>query len=227
MDGLATPLLRRIYTLFGAFVVVYLSVLAFQYSPWNKERLYRKLLRGTQSDKASAGFDLAYLRGENQLMRALRSRSPAVREVAMNSLSDLWARAAGHQAFRQVRAASQAIDRRAHPEALQILTAVTRQFPRFSEGWNRRATLYCQMGKFNEGLADARSAVALNPNHFGAWQAMGLCHAHLGDFEEACRCIREALRITPHDASLLKFLRQCEEVINLHPQPEQPKLELI
>lgn len=210
-----TPLLRRVYALFGAFVLVYLGVVAFEYSSWNKERLYRKLLRGDSAAKASAGFDLAYLKGEKQLVRALKSHSPAVREVASNALWDLWSRAAGHKAFRQVRAAGQAMDRQALSEALQILNSVIERHPRFPEGWNRRATVFWQMGQFRESIRDARNAVALNPNHFGAWQGMGLCHVHLGNIEEACRCLRKALQITPHDASVRELLRRCEDVLRL------------
>ncbi len=212
--GLVTPLLRRVYGLFGVVVLLYLGFVAFEYSALNKERLYRKLLRGDGREKASAGFDLAYLKGEKQLIRALRSPSPAVREVAANSLWDLWSRAAGHDAFRHVRAANQAMDRQALAEALQILDRVIERYPDFSEGWNRRATLLWQMGKFHDSLRDARNAVALNPNHFGAWQGMGFCHVHLGDFRQACRCFRKALQITPHDPSLRAILERCEAMLH-------------
>jgi tetratricopeptide (TPR) repeat protein len=224
---LFTPLLRRVYRLFGVFVVIYLFSLSFQYSSWNKERLYRKLIAGDQSQIASAGFDLAYLNGEAQLLRALKIGSPAVRTVAMNGLWDLWARAGGHHAFREIQAANQALQRKAYSEALQILTRLTRQYPDFPEGWNRRATVYWQMGRFDESIADAKRTVALNPNHFGAWQGLGLCEVHLGDLEEACRCIRVALRITPHDRELRTLLIRCEALLNRLSPGEKVHYDLI
>lgn len=215
MDRLLTPLLRKIYGLFGVFILVYFACLGFQYSSFNKERLYRQLLNGTEKERASAGFDLAYLKGEIQLVRALQSQSSPVRLVAISSLWDLWVRAGGHQAFMRIQEANRAIARKSYPEALDILSQVTKEYPRFPEGWNRRATLYWELGRYEESVADARKVVLLNPNHFGAWQGLGLCHAQLGDLEEACRCLRSALRIIPHDPALQRLLGRCEEVLHL------------
>ncbi len=52
-----TPLLRRIYLLFGAFLVIYLSLVLVESGSWNKERLYRKLMLGSQDQKVAAAFD--------------------------------------------------------------------------------------------------------------------------------------------------------------------------
>jgi tetratricopeptide (TPR) repeat protein len=215
VERLLTPLLRRVYALFGAFVIVYVAFIGWEYSAWNKERLYRKLLAAKPAEQASAAFDLAYLQGEEQLLRALKSGSISARFLAVNSLNDVWARAGGHEAFRQIQSANQSIEHQAYPKALQILTRVIQKYPDFPEGWNRRATLYWQMGRFEEAVADAEKVVALNPNHFGAWQGMGLCQVHLGNLEEACHCIHVALRITPHDQSLRRLLDRCEEMLQL------------
>jgi hypothetical protein len=153
---LLTPLLKRVYVAFGCFVLVYVGVLIFQYSDWNKERLYRKLLTGEKLQRASAGFDLAYLNGETQLIRALKSDAPEVRtgELAL----DLWSRAGGHKAFQQMQAANRAIERKAYPDALRILgelTHATRFRKRESQGHSALGD-----GKIQEAIADARKAVA-------------------------------------------------------------------
>ena len=64
MHRFFTPLLRRLYGLFAAFVVVYAGFYCGQYTRWNKERLYRKLLSGDRSQKLYAAFDLAWLGGQ-------------------------------------------------------------------------------------------------------------------------------------------------------------------
>jgi len=212
---LLTPLLRRVYVVFGVFSAAYCCLILFEHSSWHKERLYAKLCSGTREQRISAAFDLSYFDGEEQLLRACRVSSPTVRGLAMNSLWDLWARAAGHAAFRQVQAANLAIERKAYPEALRILTQLTQMQPDFPEAWNRRATVYWQMGRYEDSIADAQKAVALNPNHFGAWQGMVLCYIQLGDLAEACRCIRAALRVTPRDRALQHFLGHCEAVLQL------------
>jgi len=224
---LFTPLLRRIYRVFGVFVALYLVSLAVQYSSWNKERLYRKLISARPADEASAAFDLAYLNGERQLLRALQNGSPTVQDLARHSLEELWARAAGHEAFRQLLAARRAVERQAYNEALAILTRLTRERPSFPQVWNQRAPLFCHLGRFEDAVADARKTVGLNPNHFAAWQGMGVCQVHLGDINEACRSLRKALRIAPHDQHLRFLLLRCEEILNQTTPGESVHYDLI
>lgn len=227
MDRLCTPLLKWVYKLFGVFVLIYLASLALEYSSWNKERLYRNLISGGPAQQASAGFDLAYLNAEGHLLRALKTGAPDVRTVATDSLGELWARAGGHNAFRRIQAANRALERHAYGEALLILTRLTKEHPDFAEGWNRRSTLYWRLGKFEEAMADAQRAVALNPNHFAAWQGLGLCQVHLGDLEGACLCLRSALRITPHNHELRLLLIRWEALLNRMTPGERLHEELI
>jgi tetratricopeptide (TPR) repeat protein len=218
---LFTPLLRRLYILFGAFLVVYASALLVENSPWNKERLYRKLISGDHEEKISAVADLVYLRGQEQLVHALKARSRDVREIAINSLWDLWFHEAGETAFQQVQAARAATERQAFPEALAILTRVTQVYPDFAEGWNRRGTLYWQLGRYEKAIVDARRVLDLNPDHFGAWQGLGLCQMQLGDWEDAADSFRAALKINPHDQSLLELLWRCEDLLRrISPEPK-------
>jgi tetratricopeptide (TPR) repeat protein len=208
-----TPLLRRLYAFLAAFVILYGAFSVGQYSGWNKERLYRQLVSGDRDQKLSAGFDLAWLGGQEQLLRALRSTSATVREVAADSLWNLWFHAAGRKAFRLAKSANLAMERQDYSEALGILNETVARYPDFAEGWNRRAILYWQTGQFEKAIADCRKVVGLNPNHFGAWQGMGLCQLQIGDLEAACRSFRAALRINPHDRGVRRFLEQGEELL--------------
>ena len=223
MHRFFTPLLRRLYGLFAVLVVVYAAFFFGQYTRWNKERLYRKLLSGDRGQKLSAGFDLAWLGGQEQLLHALRSPSAPVREIAVDSLWSLWFHAAGKEAFRLAQSASLAIERQKFSEALALLNQTISKYPNFAEGWNRRAILYWQMGQYEESIADCKKVVALNPGHFGAWQGMGLCQLRVGDLEGACQSLRVALKINPRDAGLRRKLQQCEELLRrLSPERFHP-----
>ena len=213
MHRFLTPLLRRLYGFFGAFLLVYAAFHFGQYSFWNKERLYRKLLAGDRSQKLSAAFDLAWLGGQEQLLRALKSSSTAVRDIATDSLWNLWFHAAGGQAFRLVKSANLALERQKFSEALALLDEIIAKYPAFAEAWNRRAMVYWQMGKYEASIADCKRVVTFNPSHFGAWQGMGLCQLHLGEVEGACRSFRAALKINPHDRGLRRLLEQAEELL--------------
>jgi tetratricopeptide (TPR) repeat protein len=211
---LFTPLLRRLYIFTGAFLVIYYSVLLIQHSPWNKERLYRKLIVGDRDQKLRAVADLVYVNGQTQLMRALKSRSPVVREIAANSLLNLWSLEAGNKAHRVIEDANEAIERGAYSEALVILSELIEKHPKFAEAWNRRATLYWQLHKYKDAVADCQKVIALNPNHFAAWQGMGLCQLHLGELESACESLRAASKINPHDQGLRQLLQHCEDLLD-------------
>src|SRR5206468_403246 len=81
-----TPLLRRVYVFFAAFLSCYFAFTVVQRSPWNKERLYAKLLSGRRQVKLVAAAQLVELRAQDQLLRALKVSSPATRELAENAL---------------------------------------------------------------------------------------------------------------------------------------------
>ena len=194
-------------------MVLYAAFFFGQYTIWNKERLYRKLVSGEHSEKLSAGFDLAWLGGEQQLLRALKSSSATVRDIAADSLWNLWFHAAGREAFQLAKSANLALERQKFSEALALLNDIIAKYPRFAEAWNRRAILYWQTGRYERSIADCQRVVALNPSHFGAWQGMGLCQLHLGEVDQACQSFRAALRISPRDPGLRRLLQQCEDLL--------------
>ena len=65
----------------------------------------------------------------------------------------------------------------------------------------------------------AEEAVRLNPNHFGAWQGIGLAQLELGQIDGACRSLRQALKIIPFDETTRRSLHHCEELLRLYPHP--------
>jgi len=222
-----TPLLRRLYVLLAAFVVVYGAFWFGQYTRWNKERLYRKLISGNLEERKSAAFDLAWLGGQDQLLRALKSTSEPVRAIAIDSLWTLWFHAAGRDAFRRAQSADRAVQQQNFSDALAILNRTTAEYPRFAEGWNRRAILFWEMGRYEQSIADCKRVVALNPNHFGAWQGMGLCQLQLGDLEAAIGSLRAALKINPYDRGLRETLHRCEELLRQLSPKQQDEWETV
>lgn len=191
----------------------YFTVPVVQRSNWNKERLFHQLVSGNRQQKLKAAARLTQYDGHKQLVSALKSNSALTRELAANALWDLWFNAAGEKAGRFAQAATVAIERQEFAAASKIVNQLTREYPGFAEGWNRRAILNWQLGRYEESIADCKKVVALNPEHFGAWQGMGLCQLHLGDLPAACQSLRAALKINPHDRAGQEFLRRCEELL--------------
>lgn len=82
--------------------------------------------------------------------------------------------------------------------ALVLLTAITKDFPDYSEGWNQRATLYYMMGQLDASLADIATTLTLEPRHFGALSGRVMIELKQGNRPEALKDMIAALAIDPY-----------------------------
>ena len=70
-----------------------------------------------------------------------------------------------------------------------------------------------QLGEYEKSRRDCERALSLNPNHYGAWQGLGVSQLQLGELTEACRSLETALRIAPNDRVTKRCLRRIEELM--------------
>jgi tetratricopeptide (TPR) repeat protein len=215
-------MLRWTWIVLVSFSVAFLAVQAFQRTTWFKERIYQMLVTGDEAQRLKAASLLSEVRGEAQLLRALKSEQPAVREMARRGLDHLWFTGEGDRAYDEMLAACKLANGEDYAKALPLLDKLTAKHPRYAEAWNRRASVLWQMGKFKESMSDSRRALELNPNHFSAWQGLGLCQLELGDISGACKSLRAALDISPHDQSTRESLQRCEQLL----QTKRPAAKL-
>ena len=209
-------LARWLYILAVTFSIGFLAVHFGRRTVWYKEHLYQQLLSGDEDTRLTAATKLSLVGAERQLLQGLKAENPDVHSMAQRGLEHLWFSAAGSKAFRMMDEACAAADREDFKEAMRILDQVTSNYPDFAEGWNRRGAVLWQTGQFKKSIADCRRALALNPNHYGALQGLGICHLRLGDIEEACRSLRLALKIAPHEESTRRSLQKCENYLRKH-----------
>lgn len=219
MKQFLTPLLCRLYGLLFGVLVIFGGIELWRRTGWHKQQLYRQLVEGSRNQKFSAAGELVQLRDQSHLLQALKSESQAVRSVAVQALWNLWYHEAGPEAFAVTQVVLQATEETEYQKALRILEPLLKKHPGFAEGWNRRATIYWQMGRYRQAIADCRRVTVLNPEHFGAWEGMALCQVALGEIEDACVSLRRALRIFPQDENALFLLHRCQDLLRQKAPP--------
>lgn len=207
---------RALYIMAVTFSLGFLAIHFGRQTPWYKDRLYQQLLNGDSDTRLTAAAKLAIVGGEKELLLALKSEDAEVQSMARRGLDHLWSMAAGLRAYRMIDKACEASDREDFPTALRLLDQITAKYPDFAEGWNRRGCVLWQTGQYLDAIKDCERTLALNPNHYGALQGLGICHLQLGDVEAACRSLRRALEIAPHEESTRRSLFRCEIFLKQH-----------
>ena len=83
-------------------------------------------------------------------------------------------------------------------DAAERFTELINAAPNFAEAWNKRATVYYLMERYEDSVRDIERTLALEPRHFGAISGMGLIFLQLGDEVGALDAFEKVLEIHPH-----------------------------
>ena len=92
----------------------------------------------------------------------------------------------------------EAMSARRFRDAAGRFTELILAAPAFAEAWNKRATVYYLMDRFEDSVRDIERTLALEPRHFGAISGMGLIFLERGDEEGALDAFEKVLEIHPH-----------------------------
>ena len=93
--------------------------------------------------------------------------------------------------------------------SVAFFTRVIDKNPNFAEGWNKRATVYYMLGKFDASMMDIHETLKLEPRHFGAMDGMGLIFIHLEQFDKAIDIYDQMLKIFPNNS----FTKQKKDML--------------
>ena len=100
-------------------------------------------------------------------------------------------------------------------KALYIFNNIIKEAPAFSEAYNKRATAYFLMKKYEKSLMDIKATLTLEPRHFGALSGMGLIFMNRGDFQRALVAFTAVLKIYPFSISAAANMKIIEHELNL------------
>jgi tetratricopeptide (TPR) repeat protein len=109
--------------------------------------------------------------------------------------------------------AKMAADGRDYGLAIKLLNAVIELRPEYTEGWNRRATVYYLQKDYAHSLADIREVLAREPRHFGALSGLGAIMQEIGDDKHALEAYRRALAIDPHLEHIGEVVKTLSEKV--------------
>jgi len=144
-------------------------------------------------------------------------RRPGVSsETVERKIWALWAASDSPTAEVLLQQAARAIDDRAPAEALSILDRLVGAFPDYAEAWNKRATLYFMMKRYDQSLADIDKVLELEPRHFGALAGKGVILERQKKYTEARAAYEDALAVNPtleQVKEALKALDRLEQAI--------------
>jgi tetratricopeptide (TPR) repeat protein len=91
------------------------------------------------------------------------------------------------------------------------LNALLEKTRNFSEAWNKRATLYFMMGRYEESLKDISATLDLEPRHFGALSGRGMVFLRMNREAEALAAFKEALSINPQMPGAINAVQLLEK----------------
>ena len=96
--------------------------------------------------------------------------------------------------------------------ALKIFDNIIVTDPKWSEAWNKRATVYFLMSQFTNSLDDIDKVLNIEPRHFGALSGQARIFIKLQRYEKAIKSIERALKFYPSFKSG-KMIPEIEKLI--------------
>ena len=81
--------------------------------------------------------------------------------------------------------------------ALKVFDNVLVTDPKWSEAWNKRATVYFLMKKYTKSLDDIDKVLEIESRHFGALSGQARIFIKLQEYEKAILSLEKALKFYP------------------------------
>ena len=151
---------------------------------------------------------------EKQLLKNLLSDNPQLRQTATRALWDLWLGQSGEKAEFRIRKGTKIMDIGQHELAQKEFESLVVDYPKFAEAHNKLATVLYLQRKYNESIKECEITLKMNPNHFGAWNGLGLCHYQLANYPTAIESFKNALAIQPFADFNKVYIARCRGQLN-------------
>ena len=98
-------------------------------------------------------------------------------------------------------------------KAYEIFSQIILVDPNWAEGWNKRATVFYLMGRYQDSLIDIDEVLKRENRHFGALSGQGLVHTKLKNYEKAIKSYQAVQKIYPFMSSAKVMIPQLRKLI--------------
>ena len=151
---------------------------------------------------------------EKELLQNLLSENAQLRQTATKALWNLWLSQAGEKAESRIRTGTKQMDRRQYELAQQEFENLVMDYPKFAEAHNKLATVLYMQEKYVQSIRECEITLEMNPNHFGAWNGLGLCHYKLAHYQKAIESFNTALTLQPYADFNKVYIAKCRGQLN-------------
>ncbi len=118
----------------------------------------------------------------------------------------IWHRSGDESVDALLQEGIEAMQRGNYQAAIDLFTQVIEVAPKFAEGYNKRATTYYLMQRYEESIADCERTIALNPHHFGALSGGGLCYLSQRNLTKALEWFERAVAVNPNMPQIEQYI---------------------
>lgn len=197
-------MMRRLGPILGLALLSFATVAEAQTSPRDQSpepipavaRLKPSEMRAEQLDKLFA--------------RLIKSSDASDAQRTEQSIWNLWMTSDSPTADALLAQAMKASAANETGAALSILDKVIEVHPNYAEAWNKRATVYFMIGRYNDSIKDIEKVLELEPRHFGALSGLGMIKRQQHDLAGARAAFEEALSYNPHMEGAKRALEEIE-----------------
>jgi len=123
--------------------------------------------------------------------------SPQEAQMVETAIWEIWMRSDSPTAELLLGQSVKALRTGDEQASLSILDRLIKVHPEFTEAWNKRATVYFLIGRYDDSLADIQRVLDQEPRHFGALSGLGMIKREQGDLRAALAAFRDALAVNP------------------------------
>lgn len=173
--------------------------------------LKQKTHSSSDKKETTADSKAEILEALHQRLKSAPDPDSAVKVAA--AIEALWLQSGSDTVDLLMRRSSYALEKKNFGLALELLDAIVSIKPDYSEGWNRRASVYFVQQNYQKALIDLRKALALNEKNYKAIRGLALTLRETGYDAQALEVFKKLNEIHPHLPDVKKALTELTREI--------------